>query len=144
MLVFLLHDGVGLAYLVVRRRRRASPPSSLGAVVELAVIRRFFHAPRLLLTVATLGLAQLLAAAAILLPKAFGQPRLLAPRLEPPFDVRIEIGASIFNANDVLAAIVVPLALIALALFLQGAAPSASPSGPRPTAPTGRRCSASR
>ncbi len=32
----------------------------LGAVVELAIIRRFFRSPRLILTVATIGLAQLL------------------------------------------------------------------------------------
>src|SRR6185436_15999936 len=32
----------------------------LGAVVELVVIRRFFRAPRLILSVATIGLAQVL------------------------------------------------------------------------------------
>ncbi|MEY2459285.1 MAG: hypothetical protein QOG30_1115, partial [Acidimicrobiaceae bacterium] len=38
----------------------------LGAVIELAIIRRFFKSPRLLLTVASLGLSQLLAASALL------------------------------------------------------------------------------
>src|SRR4051794_17820625 len=60
---------------------------TLGAIVELGVIRRFFRAPRLLLTVATLGLSQLLTAGAILLPLLFGEDRLLSPRLEPPFDL---------------------------------------------------------
>jgi hypothetical protein len=36
--------------------------------VELAVIRCFFRAPRLVLTVATIGLAQILTGIAILLP----------------------------------------------------------------------------
>jgi branched-chain amino acid transport system permease protein len=91
----------------------------LGAVVELAVIRRFRRAPRLLLTVATLGLAQLLAAAAILLPRLWDDERLIAPRIEPPFTLRFEIDPLVFSANDVLAAIVAPLAVVALYLFLQ-------------------------
>src|SRR6185437_2247328 len=40
----------------------------LGAAVELLVIRRFFRSPRLILTVATIGLAQLLAGLGLLLP----------------------------------------------------------------------------
>ena len=47
----------------------------LGALVELAIIRRFFNSPRLLLTVATIGLSQLLAAGAILLPRLWGVGR---------------------------------------------------------------------
>jgi branched-chain amino acid transport system permease protein len=91
----------------------------LGAVVELAVIRRFAKAPRLLLTVATLGLAQLLAAGAILLPKAFGEQRLLAPILDPPFHLDVEIGGTFFHANDAIAAAVIPLVCVALAVFLR-------------------------
>lgn len=106
---FLLSAGAGLAGAVV-----------LGAVIELAVIRRFFDAPRLLLTVATLGLAQLVAAGAILLPKAFDEPRLLAPRLPEAFHVRATIGTVVFNGNDVLAAAAVPVAAVLLALFLKG------------------------
>src|SRR4029077_18190159 len=45
---------------------------AVGAIVELAVIRRFFKAPRLLITVASLGLSQLLTALAILLPRLWG------------------------------------------------------------------------
>ena len=54
----------------------------LGALVELPIIRRFFRAPRLILTVVTLGLTQLLAVTAILLPQAWGGERLLAPRID--------------------------------------------------------------
>ncbi|HWG99899.1 MAG TPA: hypothetical protein VNV66_11365, partial [Pilimelia sp.] len=42
-----------------------------GALVDLVVIRRFFTAPRLILTVATLGVAQLLGALQIALPAMF-------------------------------------------------------------------------
>ena len=91
----------------------------LGAIVELAVIRRFFNAPRLILTVATLGLAQLLAVAAILLPRAWGSPRLVAARIEPPFSAEITISGIVFDANSIIAMVVAPIAFIALALFLQ-------------------------
>jgi branched-chain amino acid transport system permease protein len=90
----------------------------LGAVVELAIIRRFFKAPRLILTVATIGLASLLAAGGILLPKAWGSERLLAPRIDPPFSATIHIGEIVFDANSLIAMVVAPIAMAALALFL--------------------------
>ncbi|MEY2447240.1 MAG: hypothetical protein QOH79_716 [Acidimicrobiaceae bacterium] len=92
----------------------------LGAVVELVIIRRFFKSPRLLLTVASLGLAQLLAASALLMPKLWGATfPLLGKRLDPPFDAELSIGTVVFNANDMIAVVVAPIALIALALFLR-------------------------
>jgi branched-chain amino acid transport system permease protein len=92
----------------------------LGAVVELAIIRRFFRSPRLLLTVASLGLAQLLAASALLMPQLWGSTfPLLGKRLDPPFDLELSIGTVVFNANDVIALVVAPIALIALAVFLR-------------------------
>ncbi|MEY2451074.1 MAG: hypothetical protein QOD92_648 [Acidimicrobiaceae bacterium] len=92
----------------------------LGAVVELVIIRRFFRSPRLLLTVASLGLSQLLAASALLMPKLWGAGfPLLGKRLDPPFDAEIELGTVVFNANDMIAVVVAPIALIALALFLR-------------------------
>lgn len=41
----------------------------LGAVAELGIVRRFWKAPRLLLTVATIGLSQLLVVLGLLLPR---------------------------------------------------------------------------
>ena len=54
----------------------------LGALVELVVIRRFARAPRLILMVATIGLAQLLAGIAQGIPGLFGDelPALRAHR----------------------------------------------------------------
>src|SRR5206468_3355831 len=43
----------------------------LGAVVEFLVIRRFFRSPRLILSVATIGLTQVLAGVGLLLPRWF-------------------------------------------------------------------------
>ena len=90
----------------------------LGVLVESLIIRRFFTAPRLVLTVATIGLAQLLAGAGLFLPRAFGD-QTFGTRLAPPFEANFEIGGTNFNANDVLTMIVVPTSLVALALFLQ-------------------------
>lgn len=95
----------------------------LGAIVELGVIRRFFRAPRLLLTVATLGLSQLLAAGAILLPLAFGQDTLLAPHLDPPFDIDFTVGSGrsgvVFHGNDVLALVAIPVVIAVFASLLR-------------------------
>ncbi len=90
----------------------------LGAVVELAIVRRFFRAPRLLLTVATLGIAQLLAAGAFLLPRLWGH-RLFSARLEPPFSFSFTVEPIRFGASDLLAVIAVPIAVAGMALFLR-------------------------
>jgi branched-chain amino acid transport system permease protein len=90
----------------------------LGVVVEGLIIRRFFTAPRLILTVATIGLAQVLAGAALFIPRLFGSDS-FGTRLPQPFDAQFTFGGVIFNANDILTMIVVPACLVALALFLQ-------------------------
>ena len=79
VLIVMLMTAWGWPYLARGAGRASSPRSCSGAVVELAIIRRFFKAPRLLLTVASLGLSQLLTAIAILLPTALGR-RLPAAR----------------------------------------------------------------
>src|SRR6478735_8489410 len=92
----------------------------VGALTELIVIRRFRKAPRLILTVATIGLSQLLLVLALAIPNWISGDALagLGQRLSPPFTVNWEFGGIIFNANDIVTMIAVPLALIALALFL--------------------------
>jgi len=93
----------------------------LGGVVELAVIRRFFRAPRLVLTVATIGLAQLLTGVAVFVPRWFGvEGSFVAPRIADPFDARFEIGGTIFRGNSVIAMVATPLLILALVAFLRG------------------------
>ena len=120
VLVFLLLSEWGWPYPVAVVAGAAAA-FLLGGVVELAVVRRFFRAPRLVLTVATIGLAQLLTGIAVLLPRWFGiEGSFLAPRIEDPFDVRVEIGGTIFRANSIVALIVTPLLVLGLVLFLRG------------------------
>jgi len=90
----------------------------LGALVELLVARRFLRAPRLILTVATIGLAQMLAGAGLLLPRWFAVDT--PPQTFPaPFDLSFTIDPIRFSGNDVVAMIVIPLAFIGIALFLR-------------------------
>lgn len=89
----------------------------LGVLVETLIIRRFADAPRLVLTVATIGLAQLLTAGAFLLPRAFGEN--FGESLPQPFEASFTVGGSNFFAHDILTIIIVPIALGLLALFLQ-------------------------
>ena len=60
----------------------------LGVLVETLIIRRFFKAPRLILTVATIGLSQVLVGAGLFLAQAFGQD-FQSNRLDPPFDGQV-------------------------------------------------------
>jgi ABC-type branched-subunit amino acid transport system ATPase component/ABC-type branched-subunit amino acid transport system permease subunit len=91
---------------------------ALGTVIEIVIVRRFARSPRLVLTVATIGLAQLLAAGALLLPRAFELPGNPVPQ---PFDASVTIDPITFRGADVVAIIVIPLVFAGLALFFSRA-----------------------
>ena len=81
------------------------------------MIRRFRKAPRLILTVATIGVAQVLAGISILIPLAFSG--IGAGRFTTPFSAKFTIDPVTFDGNYVLVLIVVPVVLGALAWFLR-------------------------
>jgi branched-chain amino acid transport system permease protein len=96
----------------------------LGALIETAVIRRFFKAPRLILTIATIGLTQLLVFIEVVIPRIFRIDFITA--FVTPFQMRFVIpdptGKSIgipFDANFVVAIASVPIVIAALSLFLK-------------------------
>ena len=92
----------------------------VGVVVELAFVRRFARASRLVLTVATIGITQLLAACAIMIPRLWDR-NAASQRIPPPFDWKLTIGGAtgtVLSANDLIAMIVAPAAMIAVAVFL--------------------------
>ena len=105
-LPYLLGLSVGLVRYVV-----------LGAVVELAIVRRFVRSPRLVLTVATIGITQLLSVLALSMPKLWDEVA-AAERVAPPFDWKLTLGTFILNANDLIALIVAPLAMLGVGMFL--------------------------
>ena len=90
---------------------------ALGAIVELAFVRRFAKASRLVLTVATIGITQLLAVLALLVPQMWDQSA-ASQRIPPPLDWKLTIGTFILSANDLIALIIAPLAMLGVALFL--------------------------
>jgi ABC-type branched-subunit amino acid transport system ATPase component/ABC-type branched-subunit amino acid transport system permease subunit len=97
--------GVGLAVAI-----------GIGVVVERVVVRRFFTAPRLVLSVATIGIAELLAAGALLLPRAFD---LSGDPIPAPFDASITIDPITFGGADVMALVAIPFVFVALAVFFR-------------------------
>jgi ABC-type branched-subunit amino acid transport system ATPase component/branched-subunit amino acid ABC-type transport system permease component len=89
----------------------------LGAVVEVAVIRRFAKAPRLVLTVATIGVGLLLDVATLGIPKLFDYDSMPQPPV--PFHFRLRWFPVVFNAGHLLIVLVVPVVGVLLAVFFR-------------------------
>jgi branched-chain amino acid transport system permease protein len=90
----------------------------LGVAVEFLIIRRFFDSPRLVVTVATIGVAQLLGVCALFLPGWWGA-RVQSQRIDAPFDIDFEIGTRVFNANHVLVFVLAPIAIVGVGVLLR-------------------------
>ena len=89
----------------------------LGGFTELVFVRRFARAPRLILTVATIGVAQLYDAATIALPKLFNYDSV--PQPPQPFPFHLSWFPVVFNGGHLLIVVVVPIATAALFMFLR-------------------------
>jgi branched-chain amino acid transport system permease protein len=91
---------------------------ALGAVVEFLFVRRFSKAPRLILTVATIGIAQVLAGLQLIIPTWFGYN--ISPQNFPtPFDFRFEWPPLIFRGSHLLVIITVPFLAVGLSVFFK-------------------------
>ncbi|MEM7140005.1 MAG: ABC transporter permease [Actinomycetota bacterium] len=90
----------------------------LGIFTEFVIIRRFFDSPRLVLTVATIGVANLFGVIAIFVPAWFDTV-LQNQRLEPPVDWVLDIGVVRFNGNDLMVLIIAPVAIALVGLLLR-------------------------
>ena len=92
---------------------------ALGGIVEFAVIRRFTRSSRLVLTVATIGLAQVLGGIELLMPTFFGgRAGPLGGFRSPINDGLFEIHPVIFTGDHVLILAIVPVVILALTWFL--------------------------
>ncbi len=87
-----------------------------GLFADRIISWRFSRAPRLVLMVVTIGLEQLFGAVGAVMPEPFH----LSPTTSfgAPFRVSWNIGPILFNQNDVVAIVVVPVVLVALWWFL--------------------------
>jgi len=95
----------------------------LGAAVDLLVIRRFFTVPRLILTLATVGLAQVFAGIELGLPGLFGDHRsLLGGSMEVPLHVKREVKPVLFSGGHFMIMLAVPLVMAGLVYLLKGTA----------------------
>jgi branched-subunit amino acid ABC-type transport system permease component len=87
--------------------------AAVGALVEVAVVRRLFRAPRLTLLVATIAVAQLLLLAQILLPDISG-----STAFPTAFDRQADLLGVVVTAPSLLLVAVAPAVVVGLALLL--------------------------
>src|SRR5438067_3797270 len=85
----------------------------LGAAIELLVVRRLFKAPRLILLVATIGVAQLLFALQLVLPDIDH-----AARYPSPIPGTVTFGNLVLHSEHFMVLAFVPLVIMALGLLL--------------------------
>jgi branched-chain amino acid transport system permease protein len=89
----------------------------LTATVEILVVRRFRRSPRLILTVATIGLSQLLVVIALLIPRIWGQAPISTAVVSFPWHFTWHIAPVVFNSDDLVAVIVSIGCLVGVSLW---------------------------
>lgn len=87
--------------------------AAIGALTELVVVRRLFHAPRLILLVATIGVAQLVYFGSLSLPEVTG-----GNTYPTALDRSAPFLGTIVRAQDFLALAVIPAVIAGLSVFL--------------------------
>ncbi|HZT64990.1 MAG TPA: ABC transporter permease [Acidimicrobiales bacterium] len=88
----------------------------LGAALEMTILRRFTKAPRLIVAVVTIGVAQILNIGSVIIPIEW-QGHSTA-KFTTPFNVHFMIFPVLFNGNYIAAIVVVPIVLLGLVWFL--------------------------
>jgi ABC-type branched-subunit amino acid transport system ATPase component/ABC-type branched-subunit amino acid transport system permease subunit len=91
---------------------------AVGAATQILIIRRFARASRLILTVATIGLAQVLGGIQLLLPRWLGGTTLIGGFTTPLSRHGVNVGPVLLTGDDLLMVLAVPVAIVALAWFL--------------------------
>jgi branched-chain amino acid transport system permease protein len=89
----------------------------LTAIVEILVVRRFRRSPRLILTVATIGLAQLLVVVSLLIPRIWGQTPISSAVVNFPWHLSWHIAPVVFTANHLVAVIASVACLVGVSLW---------------------------
>jgi ABC-type branched-subunit amino acid transport system ATPase component/ABC-type branched-subunit amino acid transport system permease subunit len=92
--------------------------AALGLLVDFIIRWRFFNAPRLIVMVVTIGLAQLFGGLQLFVPAWFGGPSLVGGVPTPLTAHRLFIFPVLFDGNDLLIVIAIPAVLIGLGWFL--------------------------
>ena len=91
-----------------------------GMIVDLVIIRAFRNAPRLILAVATIGIAQILSGLSIQIPLWMnGTSGILKRQFTAPIHLHFSVFPVLFSGDHVMAIIVVPVIVAALTIFLR-------------------------
>jgi ABC-type branched-subunit amino acid transport system ATPase component/ABC-type branched-subunit amino acid transport system permease subunit len=95
-----------------------------GIAVDAIVIRRLRTSPRLIVTVATIGLAQLFAVLGLLAPRLWGHVALVDPGgnrtgFDVPGDLSVTIGSTVFGSAELVAVGVSLACIAAVSIALQ-------------------------
>jgi len=90
---------------------------AIGAAVELGIVRRLFEAPRLLLFVATLGVAQLMLVCQYLVPKISNRHG--STVFPSPLHQSLTMAGVRLASPELMIVFVVPVVVIAIGLFLE-------------------------
>ena len=89
----------------------------VGAYIDVGIIRRFSKSSRMVVMVASIGLAQVLGGTEFLSSKAEGFTSLTGA-FAPPFNVSVHIDVYTFHSAEILAVAIVPAVIAFLAWFL--------------------------
>jgi branched-subunit amino acid ABC-type transport system permease component len=84
---------------------------------EFVVVRRFRRAPRLVLTVATIGLSQFLVVLSLLIPRLWGQTPISTAVITFPWHHSWHLSPVVFDANDLVAVVVAVVCLAGVSLW---------------------------
>jgi branched-chain amino acid transport system permease protein len=91
----------------------------LGAGTEFVVMRRFNKSPRLITTVATIGVAQLLAFCEFYLPKWLTGKSIPPQNLPTPFNWHFQVGIVRLRGDHIVAIVVVIAIMVGLGIFFR-------------------------
>ena len=94
----------------------------LAGLVEILFVRRLFKAPRLILTVATIGIAQLFGAFEVGVNAFWRDDTQIQPRIDFPLDLQVSVGGVLFRGEHLVVLAVFPLVVGGLFLFLRSTA----------------------
>jgi branched-chain amino acid transport system permease protein len=91
----------------------------MGLLIDVVIVRRFDKSPRLILTVATIGISQILAYFGLMMPFWLGNEALVVSYRSPFTSWRFNLGRTVFSGDYIFALGVIALAALGLSLFLR-------------------------
>jgi len=91
----------------------------LTTAVEVLVVRRFARFPRLMLTVASIGLSQTLIVLSLLIPNLWGETPIGTASVHFPWHLSLGLSPVIFTADDLVGVVVSVAALVGVALWFR-------------------------